>query len=69
MPTAARIRTLHLSDRPCPPESPTTSPKKEILEGIRLFEVNHPHTLSDSTTYDLLVDGKRYPPKATLGWR
>jgi hypothetical protein len=34
---------------------------------LRLFESGHPHSFADSTKFDLLHNGKYYPPKAIVG--
>jgi len=40
---------------------------EHILKAISDFESGAPHEFVDSTGYDLLHEGKRYPPKAILG--
>lgn len=42
--------------------------RDDVLEAIQVFERREvAHDFGDSTTYDLLVGEKRYPPKAILG--
>ena len=42
--------------------------RADVLQAVRDFEAGSvSHKFIDSTVYDLLVDGKRYPPKAILG--
>jgi hypothetical protein len=41
--------------------------REDIEEAIAALERAEPHTFGPSTFYDLLVDGKRYPPKAVVG--
>ena len=40
---------------------------EHILKAISDFETGVPHEFVDSTGYDLLHEGKRYPPKAIVG--
>jgi len=40
---------------------------EHIQQAIMDFEAGVPHEFVDSTAYDLLHEGKRYPPKAILG--
>ena len=46
---------------------PSGITSEHILKAISDFETGVPHEFVDSTGYDLLHDGKRYPPKAILG--
>lgn len=50
---------------------PTSIPKgisrEHILEAISRFDAGAIHQFADSTAYDLLHDGRRYPPKAIVG--
>jgi hypothetical protein len=39
----------------------------DILQGIAEFNAGVAHEFAESTSYDLLHNGKRYPPKAVLG--
>jgi hypothetical protein len=41
--------------------------RKDIEEAIAALERGEPNAFGPSTFYDLLVDGKRYPPKAVVG--
>src|SRR5579862_393951 len=41
--------------------------REDIEQGIAALERGEPHAFGPSTFYDLLVDGKRYPPKAVVG--
>lgn len=38
-----------------------------VLKGIRLFDAGESHSFGKSKVYDLLYEGRRYPPKAILG--
>ena len=41
--------------------------REHVLEAISRFNAGVPHQFADSTAYDLLHDGNRYPPKAIVG--
>lgn len=41
--------------------------RDDILSGIRRFESDGPQKFRPSVRYDLLFEGKRYPPKAVVG--
>jgi MoxR-like ATPase len=41
--------------------------REDILEAIAALERGEPHTFGPSTFYDLLENGRRYPPKAVVG--
>jgi len=41
--------------------------REHVLTGIEDFESGVAHDFGPSTKYDLLVNEKRYPPKAILG--
>src|SRR4051812_45808900 len=41
--------------------------RQDIEEGIAALMRGELHAFGPSTFYDLLVDGKRYPPKAVVG--
>lgn len=41
--------------------------REHVLEAISRFNAGIPHQFADSTAYDLLHDGNRYPPKAIVG--
>lgn len=42
--------------------------RQDIEDGLALFrDGKEPHSFKDSTRFDLLVDGSRYPPKAIVG--
>jgi hypothetical protein len=41
--------------------------KEHIMEALRLFDNGHPHSFADSTKFDLLYNGRAYPPKAIIG--
>ena len=40
---------------------------KHILVAIERYDLGVAHQFADSTVYDVLFDGKRYPPKAIVG--
>ena len=46
---------------------PTGISKGHILNAIELYNEGKEHKFAQSTKYDLLHKGKRYPPKAILG--
>lgn len=41
--------------------------RDHLLESIRLFDAGKDHRFSESTVYDVLHSGRRYPPKAIVG--
>ena len=41
--------------------------RRDILGAIRGFEAGVSHPYGPSTKYDLVVDSRRYPPKAIVG--
>jgi hypothetical protein len=49
------------------PKIPEGISREHVLAAIRDFDGGRPHSFGDSTKYDLLFEGKRYPPKAILG--
>jgi len=44
-----------------------TISRVDIEQAIHDFNAGAPHSFGESTDYDLIVEGKRYPPKAILG--
>ena len=50
-----------------PDQIPEGITGEDVLRGIKDFKDNVPHRFKDSISYDLLHDGKRFPPKAILG--
>jgi putative restriction endonuclease len=56
---------VHLTavDRPLP----DALSAEKILEAVQLFDAGVEHRFAESTGYDLVIDGKRYPPKAIAG--
>jgi 5-methylcytosine-specific restriction protein A len=46
---------------------PATIPAKALLDAIADIEKGVTHAFADSTKYDVLHDGKRFPPKAVVG--
>lgn len=40
---------------------------EDIRQAIRNYDAGARHDFGDSTRYDLVVEGRRYPPKAILG--
>jgi 5-methylcytosine-specific restriction enzyme A len=41
--------------------------REDLLSAIRDFDAGAPHAFGASTVYDLLFEGRRYPPKAIVG--
>jgi 5-methylcytosine-specific restriction protein A len=41
--------------------------REHCLEAISRFDSGVNHQFADSTRYDVLFSGKRYPPKALVG--
>lgn len=41
--------------------------REDVVRAIAEFEAGVSHPFLDSTTYDLVFQGKRYPPKAIIG--
>ncbi len=41
--------------------------RADVLRAIAAFSADKPHLFADSIKYDLVFDGKRYPPKAIVG--
>jgi 5-methylcytosine-specific restriction protein A len=41
--------------------------KSHILEALNLYASGHPHEFGDSTKYDVIYNGRRFPPKAIVG--
>lgn len=39
----------------------------DIRQALAAFDANTPHEFGDSVFYDLVYDGRRYPPKAVFG--
>lgn len=50
-----------------PERLPNQIPRDAIVQAIREFENGASHSFGPSTFYDLLYEGRRYPPKAILG--
>jgi 5-methylcytosine-specific restriction protein A len=50
-----------------PERLPTSIPQIRIVDAIRSFDAGAPHRFGRSTTYDVLYEGRRYPPKAIVG--
>ena len=46
---------------------PKNVPRDVIVEAIRRFDDGAQHKFGPSTFYDLLYEGRRYPPKAIVG--
>jgi 5-methylcytosine-specific restriction enzyme A len=46
---------------------PSGISREHILRALRDLDLRKPHLFADSTKYDLLFQGRRYPPKAVLG--
>jgi hypothetical protein len=42
--------------------------RQDILDAIAALDRNEPHPFGPSTSYDLLEGGRRYPPKAVVGF-
>ena len=41
--------------------------RTDVLDALRDLDQDEPHEFGPSTGYDLLFEGKRYPPKAVVG--
>lgn len=41
--------------------------REDLLEAIAALDAHEPHEFGESTLYDVLHDGRRYPPKAIVG--
>ena len=50
-----------------PDSLPDGIQRSHLLEAITRFDAEEPHQFADSTAYDVLHGGKRYPPKALVG--
>ena len=46
---------------------PRALSRDAVLEAIRRFDTGEAHRFADSTGYDLVFNGRRYPPKAIAG--
>lgn len=46
---------------------PDVIPKQILVEAIHAFNAGRTHHFADSTGYDLLHEGRLYPPKAIVG--
>jgi hypothetical protein len=46
---------------------PESLSRESVLEAIRRFDAGEEHRFADSTGYDLVFNGRRYPPKAIAG--
>ncbi len=46
---------------------PDTISRDDILAAITAFDSGAAHRFADSTGYDVLFEGRRYPPKAIVG--
>ncbi len=46
---------------------PEVFSREAVLEAIRRFDAGEEHRFADSTGYDLVVNERRYPPKAIAG--
>lgn len=50
-----------------PKQLPSSISKELIVEAIRQYDDGAPHGFGPSTFYDLIYQGRRYPPKAVVG--
>jgi len=46
---------------------PDTITRADILAALEAFDNGAAHRISGSTGYDVLFEGRRYPPKAIAG--
>lgn len=46
---------------------PSTLTSQQVRAAVKRFNSGYPHSFSDSTKFDVIVDGQRYPPKAIVG--
>ena len=49
------------------PELPDSLSPNAVLAAVESINAGKPHAFADSTGYDIIVDGDRYPPKAVVG--
>jgi len=42
--------------------------RKDIIDAIDALDAGEPHSFGSSTVYDLVYEGRRYPPKAVVGF-
>lgn len=50
-----------------PDNIPDGITRADVLEAIAAYEAGRPHDFAPSTKYDLLFEGRRFPPKAIVG--
>jgi putative restriction endonuclease len=60
----ALLRPSTTSDANALPDVLTAA---QVSEAVRLFDSGREHGFADSTGYDLIFEGRRYPPKAIVG--
>ncbi|WP_312229429.1 HNH endonuclease [Pseudescherichia sp.] len=46
---------------------PNSLPRETILAAAQAYDSNHPHAFADSRDYDVIINNRRYPPKAIVG--
>jgi len=46
---------------------PNSLPREAILAAAHAYDSDHPHTFADSRNYDVIINDRRYPPKAIVG--
>lgn len=52
---------------PLPDRIPLGITRASLVEAIRVLDGGEPHPFGPSTGYDVLYNGRRYPPKAVVG--
>jgi putative restriction endonuclease len=58
---------LHTDATFIPKALPDALTAAQVLEAVREFDSGREHLFADSTGYDVVVEGKHYPPKAIVG--
>lgn len=46
---------------------PNILPREAILAAAQAYDSGHPHAFADSRDYDVIINDRRYPPKAIVG--
>lgn len=46
---------------------PNCLAREAILAAAHAYDSGHPHTFADSRDYDVIINDRRYPPKAIVG--
>lgn len=62
-----QTRSLHQRSLMANRDIPDGITKTDLIQAIRDLEAGVEHAFGDSTGYDVVFEGKRYPPKAVVG--